>query len=158
MTPWHTTALTAALALAVGGGALVWAQLPPSGASQAPATDLLLASPDATEPTAAVAPAKVAMQPLPRPVAAAEGTMSSDELRRLVERDPERALALLDELDRADAAGEQAPDRALLRMRALVHLDQVPAARAAARRFYERFGEHPLAAEVEAYTGVHPRR
>ena len=122
----------------------------------------------AVQPELPVSPAAVASVPAPAAASEASGpassaampTASEDELmRRLraeVDADPRAALALADDGDRRFDGTQYSDERAFLRMRALVHLGDIGMARDAARRFYERYPESPLARYVFRLTGMRP--
>lgn len=77
-------------------------------------------------------------------------------LRAVVDASPEAAVALAEEGDRRFPSGPYGDERAFLRMRALVHLDRIGIARDAARQFYERHPDSPLAHSVFRLTGMRP--
>jgi hypothetical protein len=77
-------------------------------------------------------------------------------VRAEVERDPARAIALADEADRRFPEGRHADERSLLRMRSLVNLGRIGAARDEATTFFRRHGDSPLGEDVWRLTGVHP--
>jgi len=80
-----------------------------------------------------------------------------ERLRRVVDRQPRRALALAREAERRFPRSRVGDERALLKMRALVHLGQIAPARDEAVLFFKRFPGSPLAARVQRLTGAHPR-
>jgi hypothetical protein len=78
-------------------------------------------------------------------------------LRRTVDPRPRLALELARQAERRFPDSAHGDERSLLKMRALVHLGQIAAARDEAMSFHQRFPRSPLAAEVQRLTGAHPR-
>ena len=78
-------------------------------------------------------------------------------LRTLVDPRPAEALRLARLGAHRFPAGRFADERSLLVMRALVHLNQIAAARDEAVLFFRRFPRSALAAQVSQLTGAHPR-
>jgi hypothetical protein len=114
---------------------------------------------DASSP-AASPPAPTAQAtpiPQPAPAAAAPDDEALEEARRSVDADPKSALAQLEEDARRFPRSPHADERSYLRMRVLVNLQEIAAARAEAESFFERFPHSPWASRAFELTGVHPR-
>lgn len=79
-----------------------------------------------------------------------------ERVRAEVDEHPEAALALADEGEARFPGGASSDERAFLKMRALVHLDQIGIARDAAREFFERHPDSPLGRYVFRLTGMRP--
>ena len=96
----------------------------------------------------------------PAPVVSEPLGSEEDLLGRLrdeVDRNPAQALELAAEGERRHPGGRSADERELLRMRALVHLGEISAAREAAARFFERYPNSPFGPQVSRLTGRRPR-
>jgi hypothetical protein len=96
------------------------------------------------------------------PATTAEPAPASEEhlmarLRLAVDARPEAALALVQLGETRYATGRFAEERAWLKMRALVHRNEIAAARDEATLFFERHPRSPFGERVYRLTGVHPR-
>jgi len=79
------------------------------------------------------------------------------QLRSAVDAQPAQALELARRAQARFPRGARADERSLLKMRALVHLGQIAAARDEAVLFFRLFPQSPLGADVQRLTGAHPR-
>lgn len=123
--------------------------------AQAPAPAAPVAAPPSAPARPIAAPAAPAAAPAPAPSPAED-----DHLARLrVEADAHPALGvqLADEGERRFPGGPHAPERAYLKMRALVHLGDIGAARDAAAEFFKRHPRDPLGQYVWRLTGMRPK-
>ena len=80
-----------------------------------------------------------------------------ERLRSTIDADPASALDLALEGERHYPNGSYADERAFLKMRTLVHLQQIAPARVEAEAFFERYPESAWRRQVSRLTGVHPR-
>ena len=80
-----------------------------------------------------------------------------ERLRDEVDRNPAQAVELAKEGERRHPGSRSADEREFLRMRALVHLGEISAAREAAARFFDRYPNSPFAPRVSRLTGRRPR-
>ncbi len=140
--------LYGAIALALLAGLVIWLrpQAPPITRAQliapvepAPSVEL--------EPSATAGPSVV--------VTTDPETQAMASLRDAVTKVPRAALRELDRLDEQFPRGQFSEERGWLRVRSLVNLQEIGAARAASTRFYERFPDSPLGERVESLTGQH---
>jgi hypothetical protein len=134
-----------AIAVALLGRDRVWqAQAPPAGPTLEPG---------------ASAPLPVPRNPLPPagPRAPATEAELMDRLRADVDDDPAAAVALANELEREHPDGRWAEERSYAKMRALVHLGDIAAARDEAEAFFARHPRSALGPDVHHLTGVRPR-
>ena len=128
---------------------------PPAAVTAMPPAPQQAAPVDVT-PAAPSAPAATRAAPAaPRSGNAAEDALMA-RLREEVDLHPETAIALADEGDVHHPDGSLSDERAFLRMRALVHLGDIGTAREAARVFFERHPDSPLARSVFRLTGMRP--
>ena len=137
--------------------ALVWA-LAPYGAAPLPPVPAVPR--EAPAPDDAGAPAAAAPVDAGQPLAAAAPVSEEGLLSRLrYEADPRpaAALELAQQSERLFPAGRHTDERSYLKMRALVHLGEIAAARDEATAFFERTPDSPFAEQVYRLTGVHPR-
>lgn len=81
----------------------------------------------------------------------------TERLRATADVDPVAAFRLAEEGERRFPAGRLADERSFLKMRALVHLGLVGAARDEADLFFERYPDSPFGESASRLTGVHPR-
>jgi hypothetical protein len=127
--------------------------------SAAPAAAAPAAAPPPGLPAAAQAAPAVATdtaaQPAPAPASGAEEQLM-ERVRAEVDEHPEVAIALAEQGEGQFPGGASSDERALLRMRALVHLEQIGIARDAAREFFERHPDSPLGRDVFRLTGMRP--
>jgi hypothetical protein len=115
-------------------------------------------------PVPAAPPAAIATGPSPRiapraptaPPVDPEDAVT-DRVRLLVDADPTGALDAAAEGERRFPDGRMADERSYLKMRALVHLGRIGAARDEAEAFFERFPDSDYAESAYRLTGVHPR-
>jgi hypothetical protein len=105
-------------------------------------------------PAPASAGASAALSVAPPATASEEELM--DRLRADVDADPRTAVALAEDGERRFPSGRSGDERALLKMRALVHMDQIVVAREAAGRFFEQYPESPYGRLVFKLTGMRP--
>lgn len=116
-------------------------------------------SPVPAAPLAATAPGtppRIAPTAPPAPPADPEDAVT-ERVRLLVDADPPGALAAAEEGERRFPGGRMADERSYLKMRALVHLGRIGAARDEAEAFFERFPDSEYGASAYRLTGVHPR-
>lgn len=113
------------------------------------------AAPAAPAPAAPVASAAAAAASVAPPATANEQELM-DRLRSEVDSDPRTAIAVADDGERRFPSSRVADERAFLRMRGLVHLGEIGIARDAARQFFERHPDSPLARQVFRLTGMRP--
>jgi hypothetical protein len=125
--------------------------------SPAPTAVLPATPADAPATVPSAAPFVPAAPPAtPVPAHEAEAALTA-RVRALVDADPAAAVSEVDEGARRFPDGARADERSFLKMRALVNLGRIAAARDEAEAFFAR---HPGSAWGErAYrlTGVHPR-
>lgn len=143
--------ITALAAIAL---ALAWpapATLPSDASIPA---DAMAHVPDA--PDAAALPTPAAAPP-PKPAAASEDQLL-ERARHHLDAQPAAALESLSQSEARFPDGRTADERSFLKMQALVHLGRIAPARDEAEAFLKRSPESPWAEQVEALTGVHPRR
>jgi hypothetical protein len=159
--PFGRRALAAAVVAALAGtialrgeGKEGGAAAPPPQPAPAPA------SPTASSPAPVEPPVAVAAQPADDG-APIDRFGSEDELlarlRAEVDVRPAVAIRLADEGEALFPDGPSADERQYVRMRALVHLGEIVAAREAAERFFVRHPQSPLARHVFRLTGMRPR-
>jgi len=79
------------------------------------------------------------------------------QMRLALDADPNDLLQLDDNASREFPNGARAAERGYLRVRALVKLDRIGDARAAAESLIERYPTDPDARKAAAFMGVHPR-
>jgi hypothetical protein len=117
----------------------------------------------AAEPAREVPSAQPAQSPTaaePATAARTPAATSSPDMARIrdaVTRAPEEALALIERDDASHAGDAHAEERAWLKVDALVAMQQIGRARAAAEDFLRRYPRSAQAARIRALTGVHPR-
>jgi hypothetical protein len=115
-------------------------------------------APTVTAPAAPAAAPPVV--PAPRGAPGGEGGDESAAMARIrasVRTDPDGALTLLEETDRAHPDGPLAEERAALRVDALVFAQRIGLARDAAEEYLRRYPQGDRAQHIEMLTGVHPR-
>jgi hypothetical protein len=95
--------------------------------------------------------------PTPNPPRPSPDDQALQQTRTAVDADPTTELLRLEEDARRFPDSPHADERSYLRMRALVNLQQIAAARAEAETFFERFPRSPWAPRAFELTGVHPR-
>ena len=95
--------------------------------------------------------------PAPKPALPSPDDEALQQARSAVDADPTTALQLLQGDGRRFPDSPHADERSYLRMRALVNLKAIAAARAEAEAFFERFPRSPWAPRAFELTGVHPR-
>jgi hypothetical protein len=78
-------------------------------------------------------------------------------LRETADSQPAAALEWVRESERRFPSGRHADERSYLKMRALVHLTDIAAARDEATALFERAPDSPFAEQAYRLTGVHPR-
>jgi hypothetical protein len=131
----------------------------PSASAVSPAGEVLPATPadaPATVPSAALAVR--APPPAAPPVSIPETEASlTRRIGALVDADPEAAVRAVDEGARRFPGGAQADERSYLKMRALVNLGRIGAARDEADTFFVRYPESAWGERAYRLTGVHPR-
>jgi hypothetical protein len=122
------------------------------------------ADPGADEPPPSAAPVRSLAMRSAAPDAAADCAGRSEHCSEpllmslaaeLVERDPERARALLQQADERFGARHEL--RRVLEIEALVRSGQVGLSHGRASHFYRSFPDSRYAADVERLTGYHPR-
>lgn len=126
---------------------------------QAAAPEVLPSAPLVTSTVVASAmDAAVAAAP-PSALAASEPTEAEllAGLRARVDSQPAAALELARDAERRFPEGPTADERVLLKLQALVHLNQIAEARVEASAFLDRHPDSPWAARVVRLTGMHPR-
>jgi hypothetical protein len=136
-----------------------------SGSGPVRAAPAVAQAPAPARPAAPVAaPVAAPAQPAPPAAPAAPAATPSPaedaqiaSVRAEVDVHPAIAVQLAEEGDRRFPDGRHAPERAYLKMRALVHLDDIVAARDAATAFFERHPNDPFGEYVWRLTGVRPR-
>lgn len=111
--------------------------------------------PSQSAPEAAALPPAPPTAPAVRPPA---GDPEAD-VQRLAEaaldRDPNQALALLAEGDDRFPRGRLADERQLLRLRAMVNLNQIAEARVAATQYLELNPRSPIGRQIYRLLGIH---
>jgi hypothetical protein len=122
------------------------------------------APPPPSSPVPAAPPAALAPGPSPRIAPTAPSVPPADpedaftgRVRLLVDADPSGALDAAEEGERRFPGGRMADERSYLKMRALVHLGRIGAARDEAEAFFERFPDSDYGESAYRLTGVHPR-
>lgn len=145
------------IGLAACAGVALWCTRPGPRVTPAPAPTGTPADSAATSMDSSLGPdARGAADAAPAARAEDEDRLMT-RLRQVVDRQPRRALALVREAERRFPRSRLGDERALLRMRALVHLGQIAPARDEAVLFFKRFPGSPLAPRVQQLTGTHPR-
>jgi len=157
---WITAALGVAL---LGGGLALWAASgEPDGARNAPAPAaradpapaLAHRAPAVAPPSAPAVEPLASVQAAPAPSLEEEVTV---RLRTEAEEHPDAAVLLADDAEQRFPGGPHAEERAYLKMRALVHLGDIVAARDAATRFFDQHPQSALGRYVFRLTGMRPR-
>ena len=151
-----------AIALGVGAGAMGMAR--DGREARGHGADAPVPPPEAPV-TEAVTPVP-GMDPAPRDavVAAARPAearvMEQDlaALDALLARDPAGALAAARRDDAAYPSSPLRAERRWVEIQALVHLEEIGAARSEAYDFYAAYPDHPRADAIEAMTGMHRGR
>ena len=112
------------------------------------------------EPAAAAIEAaqREAVAAATRPVDGRPAEHDLAALDALLARDPAAALAAARSDDAAYPASPLRAERRWVEIQALVHLEQIGAARSEAYDFYAAYPDHPREGAIEAMTGMHRGR
>jgi hypothetical protein len=144
-----------AITLGVWAGARWMAPgAPATHAAHAPVASLV------EEPPAAAigAPQREAVVAAGRPTEARAMEHDLAALDALLAGDPAEALAAAGRDDVAYPSSPLRAERKWVEIQALVHLEQIGAARSLAYDFYAAYPDHPRADAIEAMTGMHRGR
>ena len=143
----------AALALGVWAGAKWMAPSEPeTHVAVAPVAEAEMPS------TAIDAPVRDAVVAAARPAEARAPEHDLAALDAFLARDPAGALAAARSDDAAYPASPLRAERRWVEIQALVHLEQIGAARSEAYDFYAAYPDHPREGAIEAMTGMHRGR
>jgi len=123
----------------------------PSASEERPPPPPVPSSP----PPAAPAPPAAAV-PVGVPAAPPSEEALLERLRALADSRPAAAVEAARDSERLHPGGRHADERSYLKMRALVHLGDISAAREEAYLFHERHPGSPYAERVQRLTGLHP--
>jgi hypothetical protein len=143
-----------AVLLVAQGGAPVGPA--PQPAAPAPEAQPAPAAPPAPVSAPAAPPPAEQAAPTAAPPPASEAELMA-QLRDAVDADPARAVELAEDGERRFPDARVADERRFLKLRALVHLGDIPRARVEAEEFFEAHPDSPLGRDVYRLTGVRPR-